>query len=124
MSEETSKNESGWTTDTLKAHYDQRLLDMDKAIIKALGATEKRFESVNEFRATLSDQTNTFLPRAEFDATSEALKERMTVLTTRIDKTDAQKQGSEITMGKIYTVIGLTATIFGLIIGLTRAFFG
>lgn len=35
----------------------------EKAIDKADTATEKRFESVNEFRAQLASQTNSFMPR-------------------------------------------------------------
>ena len=35
---------------------------------KAETATEKRFESVNEFRQTLSDQTRSFVSKVEFDA--------------------------------------------------------
>lgn len=44
-----------------------------EAVVKAENASEKRFEGVNEFRATLSDQAATFISRAEYDA----LKERM-----------------------------------------------
>lgn len=40
----------------------------DRAVNKAEEATEKRFASVNEFRQTLTDQTSTFLTRAEFNA--------------------------------------------------------
>jgi len=40
----------------------------EKAVTKAETATEKRFESVNEFRLTLSDQTKTFVTRGELYA--------------------------------------------------------
>lgn len=40
----------------------------EKAISKAEAATEKRFDAVNEFRGTLSDQAATLLPRAEANA--------------------------------------------------------
>src|SRR5215217_1730743 len=38
------------------------------AISKAQAATEKRFESINEFRGQLADQQATFLRREIFDA--------------------------------------------------------
>ena len=68
--------ESEWTVETLKAHYDQRFIDQDravqaalnaaeKAVTKAETASEKRFDAVNEFRAQLADQAQTFIPRAE-----------------------------------------------------------
>lgn len=49
----------------------------EKAIAKAETATDKRFESVNEFRAQLADQAARFMPRDEsinrHDATSEKI---------------------------------------------------
>jgi len=41
------------------------LASAEKAVTKAEVATEKRFEGVNEFRATLADQAATLMPRAE-----------------------------------------------------------
>lgn len=41
------------------------LAEKEKAIIKAELGTEKRFESVNEFRNQLKDQTGTFITRNE-----------------------------------------------------------
>jgi hypothetical protein len=40
----------------------------EKAVLKAENASEKRFEAVNEFRATLSDQAATFITRKEVEA--------------------------------------------------------
>lgn len=47
------------------------------AIDKAERATEKRFESVNEFRQTLSDQTRTFVDRNTFDSMERNLIEKI-----------------------------------------------
>lgn len=44
------------------------LTSSEKAVAKAEIATEKRFDSVNEFRGTLSDQAANLLPRREADA--------------------------------------------------------
>jgi hypothetical protein len=55
-----------------------------EAAAKAEAAAEKRFESVNEFRAQLSDQANTFLPRTEYDAAHQSLSDKIDVgLETR-----------------------------------------
>lgn len=61
----------------------------EKAVAKAETATEKRFEGVNEFRQALSDQTSTFPSRAELDS----LRERVTDLATRMDKTEGRSTG-------------------------------
>jgi hypothetical protein len=47
------------------------------AVNKAEVAAEKRFDSVNEFRAQLADQAATFLPRAEFDRAIGSLSEKL-----------------------------------------------
>jgi hypothetical protein len=45
----------------------------EKAVTKAEVAAEKRFESVNEFRQTLVDQTGTFITRDRFDGIVDRL---------------------------------------------------
>jgi len=65
------------------------LLAQEKAVVKAETANEKRFESVNEFRKTLSDQTSSFPSRVEL----QALAARVTDLATRMDKTEGRSTG-------------------------------
>jgi hypothetical protein len=61
----------------------------EKAVAKAETANEKRFESVNEFRKTLSDQTASFPSRVELNA----LADRVTDLGTRMDKSEGRTTG-------------------------------
>lgn len=127
MSGETEKQVSGWTTDTLKEYIERRFTDQDKAVqaallaakeavLKAEVASEKRFESVNEFRGQLADQTATLMPRAEADTRFISAQEKVTDLTDRMNKTDGAKAGSEITIGKIYAAIAVVGTILGIIV--------
>ena len=92
MSGETETRPSGWTVDTLKEYIQQRFTDQDKAVQSALSAAkeavnkaetaaDKRFEAVNEFRQTLSDQTSTFMSRTEYEAKYDALQKQLDVLT-------------------------------------------
>jgi hypothetical protein len=53
------------------------LVSAEKAVAKAEVAAEKRFESVNEFRAQLTDQATTFLTRNEVDVRLNALSEKL-----------------------------------------------
>ena len=48
-----------------------------EAVAKAEVATEKRFESVNEFREQLKDQQLTFLARNEFLTTNKTISDRL-----------------------------------------------
>lgn len=56
------------------------LASAEKAISKAEEATEKRFASVNEFRQTLSDQTQTFIARGEYSVQLAAIYDRLASL--------------------------------------------
>jgi ElaB/YqjD/DUF883 family membrane-anchored ribosome-binding protein len=58
----------GWTFETLYSFMQQRFLDMAVAVEKANQASEKRFDSVNEFRNALKDQQQTFVTRGELYA--------------------------------------------------------
>jgi hypothetical protein len=81
------------------------LANAEKATVKAEAASERRFESVNEFRAQLSDQTATFLPRGEYDAAYKGLADQITAgyerlaalelrLTSRLDRGDGADLGA------------------------------
>lgn len=63
------------------------LSNQEKAVTKAETAAEKRFESVNEFRAQLTDQAATFVSRLEADARRAESDARIAAL--------ADKFGSE-----------------------------
>ena len=55
----------------------QALASADKASLKADSATEKRFEGVNEFRATLSDQAARLIPRAEVEQIIKGVNDKV-----------------------------------------------
>jgi hypothetical protein len=61
------------------------LVAADKATDKAEEAAQRRFESVNEFRATLSDQATTFMTRAEAMSMFERNAERIVEMQKRMD---------------------------------------
>ncbi len=93
----------------------------DKAISKAENATEKRFEAVNEFRSTLSDQARDFLARGEYGANHAALVDKLDALTARIGRIEAIKTGGREAFTGLYLFLGIilaAATIVGLVIGL------
>jgi hypothetical protein len=105
LSGETQNEPSGWTSDLLKQHYDARLIDLalrldqrfnaqqagvdaaltsaEKAVAKAEGANERRFDSVNEFRQQLNDQAATF---ARMDYLQQALEARDALLGSQNER--------------------------------------
>jgi len=75
--------------------YEQRFMAQEKAVNAALiaqkeavvkqeMASEKRFEGVNEFRAQLSDQAATFLPRNEYQVQHDSLNEKVDAVTKNV----------------------------------------
>lgn len=103
------------------------LIAQKEAVIKAENSAEKRFESVNEFRKTLADQTATFIPRAEAiqraDNNAEKIAnidKRMTdslaQIHSRLDLTAGKSTGMEAVWGWIIGAIGLAATIISIIL--------
>lgn len=55
----------------------EALSSAEKAVTKAENAMEKRFDGVNEFRETLSDQAAAFLTRVEYNAAHQALIDKI-----------------------------------------------
>lgn len=83
----------------------------DRAVNKAESATERRFESVNEFRQTLSDQAAKFIIRSEFDLVVDRLEqdiknlmitrgEMVATKTYDAAHSDLQKQVDELRLSR------------------------
>ena len=69
------------------------LLAAKEAVTKAEAATEKRFDSVNAFRAQLADQSASFMPRAEYDANHKALEDKSNMVGDRQNRMDGNIAG-------------------------------
>jgi uncharacterized membrane protein YfbV (UPF0208 family) len=90
------------------------LIAAEKAVTKAETANEKRFESVNEFRKTLSDQTASFPSRVEL----QALADRVSDLATRLDKTEGRSTGLNAGWGYLVGAIGVVGVIIAFVVKL------
>jgi len=104
----------------LHAHVLQQIADVrndaqimfrtvERATVKQDAAIERRFESVNEFRSTLEDQTKTFMPRAEIEARIQQNYERYNDLANRITRAEGRSAGSSAAYG--YLTAAVTAVI-------------
>lgn len=71
---------------------DAALAAAERAVLKAEAAAEKRFEGVNEFRATLADQQRTLIPRAEVDVIVRGLNTTIAALEKTLDGSIAERQ--------------------------------
>ena len=89
-----------------------------EAVTKAEVASDKRFEGVNEFRLTLSDQQRTLMPRQEaevsfkglaekHDAMNRALTDKLVKLENELIESRGGKSGIREGWGYAVGVIGL-----------------
>lgn len=62
---------------TLREYIESRLTSMQRAVDKAEEATERRFGSVNEMRAMVTDAARMFMPRVESETAHRALQEKV-----------------------------------------------
>lgn len=119
----------GWTVSTLREYlmallaeadlrYQQRfdaqtkaveaaLLAAKEAVIKAELAMEKRFDGVNEFRETLSDQAAQFVTLAQF-----------TELKERVDRSEGKSSGLNAGWGYLAGAVGAVAAVIAVVVSL------
>lgn len=100
------------------------LLAAKEAVEKANGASEKRFDAVNEFRGQLSDMVNTLIPRKEAESRFSAIEERVSRNQTAIDKgftgVDSRGAAGREYWGYLVGGLGVLAVIISTIIALTH----
>jgi hypothetical protein len=95
--------------------FDQRFNQMDRAVTKAEVATEKRFESVNEFRNTLADQQRTFIPRKEAEMLFKNINDKLNIYCSKLDKIENMKQGGNVVWAYILSGVSLFAAIIAIV---------
>jgi hypothetical protein len=87
------------------------LASAEKAVVKAETAAERRFESVNEFRQTLTDQATTFMPRTEAEQRIATNAEKIDALAARVDKTEGRSGGLGTSWSLLVSAVSLIAVI-------------
>jgi hypothetical protein len=99
-----------------RREVEHALIASEKAILKAEQAAEKRFDAVNEFRQTLSDQASTFISRSEAQARIEANADKIDVLAARLDKAEGRGSGISSTIGVLIGAGGLLVAVVAVLV--------
>jgi hypothetical protein len=102
--------------DTQQKAFTDALYSQERAVLKAEAAAEKRFESVNEFRAVLSSQSATLIPRTEAEGRFSAMNEKIDDIKTRLDKGEGGSAGIKVAREETHMTVG---TIVGVVGGIT-----
>jgi phage host-nuclease inhibitor protein Gam len=87
-----------------------------EAVAKAEAAAERRFESVNEFRAQLSDQAGQFVTKAEYGEKIEALGEQISELKEARDRAAGNARGVSASRAALFATGGLIVAIVGAVV--------
>src|SRR5260221_9850687 len=105
--------------DTIERVANERFKYTEIAVQKAEIATEKRFESVNEFRKALSDQTNTFITRTEYNIQHQVVLEKLASLIDRFNIATGQDTGRTTNLSLIGNVILGFVAVLALIVSVS-----
>jgi hypothetical protein len=87
-----------------------------RAVEKAETASEKRFEGVNEFRAALSDQTSSLMPRAEAESRFHAIESKIDALASRMDRNEGRGSGLGAGWSYLIGAVGLIGSLIAIVL--------
>lgn len=98
--------------DSITLSVNTALASADKATSKAETASEKRFDAVNEFRATLADQQRNLMPRGEVEILIKAINEKI----DNLNLTTISRQGRDLGQKEGWTQIALIAGVISTVV--------
>lgn len=101
-----------------KAAADAALEAAKVAVLKAEAASDKRFENVNEFRATLADQQRTLIPRTEVEASLRAIDFRIVQLEERLQDQSSRDKGGKEGYSNVIAIIGVVSLVIGIVLSI------
>lgn len=90
------------------------LASADRAVLKAENASERRFESVNEFRASLNDSANRTMTRTETSSRFDAMSEKIEDLRARQAENNGKSQTWIMVGGGMFSVLTLVIAIVAI----------
>jgi hypothetical protein len=136
MSKERECPPDDWTLGTLRRHVidlmderDRRYAERfeaqekavgaaisaaDKAVTKAETSTEKRFDSTNEFRQTLTDQAATFVTKVEYAANYNIMIKDMDLIKSQLTSMQGRAGGLSAGWGYLIGAIGAVGIIVAI----------
>ena len=103
---------------SLREYIEARLEGMDKALNIASAQMNQRLEGMNEFRAQLSGQAQTFIPREEYRIQHESLDMKMTMAQRlcieKYESLEKRVQQAELMKADVQGRIWATAVVVTL----------
>jgi hypothetical protein len=97
------------------------MIASEKAVVKAESAAEKRFENMNEFRGSLSDQAATLMPRAEAELRLTQIERRLSALEVAQSSFGGRSVGVSASWAMMLGLGGLIITLIGVAVAVVVA---
>ena len=95
---------------SLEKLVDAKFMAQSEAVLTATVAMNARFESVNEFRAALSDQSRTFVTRQELSD----IERRINKVENRLSEMDGRVVGWSAGIGLVVLIISITTQFINI----------
>lgn len=90
------------------------------SVLKAEAATERRFDSVNEFRGTLTDQTRNFVPRLELDQRFMAIEKSIGTIGVTTSTSEGRSAGLSQGWGYLLGAAGMIIAVLTVVVSFLR----
>lgn len=103
-----------------KALVDGALSAAKEAVTKAEDAANKRFDSVNEFRQTLTDQAARLLAKDVAEARFKAVEDRLASVSSRLDEIKAIGEGAGTLWGWLVGAVGVVIAVAAFVMTFPR----
>lgn len=87
------------------------LASAERAVAKAEAASDKRFDSVNEFRAALNDSARTQMPRSEAEQAIKGMSEKIDDLAKRVSANEERGRGLNQGWVLMVGIVGVVSSI-------------
>lgn len=100
----------------IRLYYDTKFEDLDKASCLIAAGLEKRLDSMNEFRSTLTDQATHFITRAEYVTNHDRVVDDIKGLRESRAELQGKASQSAVNIATGIAVIGLVVAVVGFII--------
>lgn len=103
---------------SLKNEVVAAMASSEKAVSKAEMATEKRFDSVNEFRAQMADMQTTLVRKSEVDLRFESLEKKVDAAVAMLQLNQGRSTGLSSAGGVLVIIISFLIGIASLMVSI------
>jgi len=109
-----------WNVESLRQHILELRATDQLAVTEFKEQTNKRFETVNEFRAALSDSTKIMMLRTEATARFDALTAMIVALSARMDRRDGVDSGGKDNRALLFSILSVAVSAVAVVVAFFR----